>query len=216
MARNAKNAVENSVVMNNVANEVLDNEVLNGGVNEPEIDEVENDEKRKPVLKTRKQVIAELLAAGNPMRKNLRVRSVTVTEQPNYVMVSLTLDEPVEGYVANEETGVFERGETRTVFTSSFTLVNVMRDDDTLAWAATSLRESPQGFQVILAGAKVNIIEQEVAADEVFVDPFSAKGTPRVFGHDTIIHHVVGIKLCSTGMRLLDMYAMKLMGGGMF
>ena len=165
-------------------------------------------------IKTVKQVIAELLAAGNRKIAGIRVRSAKVTEKDNYVMVSLSLDKPVPGYVANAE-GVFEKAETVTVFASSYSIASILKESDETAWAANQLVTSPKGLEVILAGSRIDIIQEEVSGDELYKNPFSNSSAEGVaLGHDTIINHVVKIELCAQAKKMLNMMAMSMMGLG--
>lgn len=167
-------------------------------------------------IKSNKQVIAELLAKGCTKVANVRVRSSIVTPKDNYVMVSLSLERGIAGYVSDGE-GVFSKGETATVFASAYSIASTLKDNDETAWAANQLVQNPKGLEVILAGAKIDIIQEEVSADEVYKNPFSSSSTPGdALGHDTIINHVVKIEICPKAKQMLNMLAMNMMGIGGF
>lgn len=166
-------------------------------------------------IKTVKQVIAELIAGGNKKIANIRVRSAKVTEKDNYVMVSLSLDKAIPGYAANSE-GVFEKTEITTVFASSYSIASILKESDETAWAANQLISSPKGLEVILAGSRIDIIQEEVSGDELYKNPFSNSSAEGVaLGHDTIINHVIKIELCAQAKKMLNMMAMSMMGLGM-
>lgn len=195
----AENAKENPVV----------NEVIGGG-------EPTNEDKGVVVskIKTNKQVVAELLAKGCNKITGIRVRSSIVTPKDNYVMVSLSLERGIPGYVSDDE-GVFTKGETATVFASSYSIASVLKDNDETAWAANQLIQNPKGLEVILAGAKVDLVQEEVAADEIYKNPFSSSDVDgQSLGHDTIINHVVKIEICQKAKQMLNMLAMNMMGIG--
>lgn len=197
----AENAKENPVV----------EEVIGGG-------EPTNEDKGVVVskIKTNKQVVAELLAKGCNKIAGIRVRSSIVTPKDNYVMVSLSLERGIPGYVSDDE-GVFTKGETATVFASSYSIASVLKDNDETAWAANQLIQNPKGLEVILAGAKVDLVQEEVAADEIYKNPFSnSKDDGTNLGHDTIINHVVKIEICQKAKQMLNMLAMNMMGIGGF
>ena len=197
----AENAKENPVV----------EEVIGGG-------EPANEDKGVVVskIKTNKQVVAELLAKGCNKIIGIRVRSSIVTPKDNYVMVSLRLERGVPGYVSDGE-GVFTKGETATVFASSYSIASVLKDNDETAWAANQLIQNPKGLEVILAGAKVDLVQEEVAADEIYKNPFSSSDVDgQSLGHDTIINHVVKIEICQKAKQMLNMLAMNMMGIGGF
>lgn len=197
----AENAKENPVV----------EEVIGGG-------EPANEDKGVVVskIKTNKQVVAELLAKGCNKIVGLRVRSSIVTPKDNYVMVSLSLERGIPGYVSDGE-GVFTKGETAIVFASSYSIASVLKDNDETAWAANQLIQNPKGLEVILAGAKIDLVQEEVAADEIYKNPFSSSDVDgQSLGHDTIINHVVKIEICQKAKQMLNMLAMNMMGIGGF
>lgn len=197
----AENAKENPVV----------EEVIGGG-------EPTNEDKGVVVskIKTNKQVVAELLAKGCNKIAGIRVRSSIVTPKDNYVMVSLSLERGIPGYVSDGE-GVFTKGETATVFASSYSIASVLKDNDETAWVANQLIQNPKGLEVILAGAKVDLVQEKVAADEIYKNPFSSSDVDgQSLGHDTIINHVVKIEICQKAKQMLNMLAMNMMGIGGF
>ena len=197
----AENANENPVV----------NEVIGGG-------EPTNEDKGVVVskIKTNKQVVAELLAKGCNKIAGIRVRSSIVTPKDNYVMVSLSLERGIPGYVSDGE-GVFTNGGSRSLFASSYSIASVLKDNDETAWAANQLIQNPKGLEVILAGAKVDLVQEEVSADEIYKNPFSSSDVDaQSLGHDTIINHVVKIEICQKAKQMLNMLAMNMMGIGGF
>lgn len=197
----AENAKENPIV----------EEVIGGG-------EPTNEDKGVVVskIKTNKQVVAELLAKGCTKIAGLRVRSSIVTPKNNYVMVSLSLERGIPGYVSDAD-GVFTKGETATVFASSYSIASVLKDSDETAWAANQLIQNPKGLEVILAGSKIDIVQEEVASDEIYKNPFASSDSEgSALGHDTIINHVVKIEICPKAKQMLNMLAMNMMGIGGF
>lgn len=197
----AENAKKNPVV----------EEVIGGG-------EPTNEDKGVVVskIKTNKQVVAELLAKGCNKITSLRVRSSIVTPKDNYVMVSLSLERGIPGYVSDAD-GVFTKGETATVFASSYSIASVLKDSDETAWAANQLIQNPKGLEVILAGSKIDIVQEEVAADEIYKNPFASSDSEgAALGHDTIINHIVKIEICPKAKQMLNMLAMNMMGIGGF
>lgn len=197
----AKNAKENPVV----------EEVIGGG-------EPTNEDKGVVVskIKTNKQVVAELLAKGCNKIAGIRVRSSIVTPKDNYVMVSLSLERGIPGYVSDTD-GVFAKGETATVFASSYSIASVLKDSDETAWAANQLIQNPKGLEVVLAGSKIDIVQEEVAADEIYKNPFASSDSEgAALGHDTIINHIVKIEICPKAKQMLNMLAMNMMGIGGF
>lgn len=181
----------------------------------PATEEVKNEvmETKTSSIKTVSQVIKDLLANGCKRIVNMRVKSAKVTEKDNYTMVSLTLEKPITGYVSDED-GVFEKGETNVIFASTYSLAATLKESDDTAFAANTLVENPKGFEVILAGARIDVIQQEVSADELYVNPFSSRSEDEgeALGHDTIINHIVSINPSNNARDLLKLMALKMMG----
>ena len=174
---------------------------------------VETTVEEQSTERTFKDICNEIVANGGTRIRGIKVRSCKITEQDNYTMVSLTLERKVKGYRANEDTGIFEEGETNVIFSSSYSLASVLKNNEDLAFCANSLVESPKGFEVVLSGATIDIIQQPVAADELYKNPFSTSGSEGVsLGHDTIINHVVNIVPCKRAMMVLDRVALSMFG----
>lgn len=199
-----------------IAAEIANENVVIKGANNAENTANDNNDVNVSKIKTNKQVVAELLAKGCAKITNLRVRSSIVTPKDNYVMVSLSLERGIPGYVSDGD-GVFTKGETATVFASSYSIASVLKDNDETAWAANQLIQNPKGLEVILAGAKVDLVQEEVSADEIYKNPFSnSKDDGTNLGHDTIINHIVKIEICPKAKQMLNMLAMNMMGIGGF
>ena len=163
--------------------------------------------------RTFKNICNEIVANGGTRIKGIKVRSCKITEQENYTMVSLTLERKVKGYRANEDTGIFEEGETNVIFSGSYSLASVLKNDEDLAFCANSLVENPKGFEVVLSGATIDIIQQPVAADELYKNPFSTSNAEGVaLGHDTIINHIINIVPSRRAMAVLDKVALSMFG----
>lgn len=160
-----------------------------------------------------KDICNEIVANGGTRIKGIKVRSCKVTEQDNYTMISLTLDRKVKGYRANEDTGIFEEGMTNVIFSSSYSLASVIKNDAEIAFCANSLVENPRGFEVVMSGATIDIIQQPVSEDELYKNPFSTSSAEGVaLGHDTIINHVVNIVPSNRAMAVLDKMALAMLG----
>lgn len=174
---------------------------------------VEQQVEEQVTERTFKDICNEIVANGGRRIKGIKVRSCKITEQENYTMVSLTLERKVKGYRANEDTGIFEEGETNVIFSSSYSLASVLKNNEDLAFCANTLVENPNAFEVVLSGATIDIIQQPVAADELYKNPFSTSDSEGVsLGHDTIINHVINIVPCKRAMTVLDRVALSMFG----
>lgn len=174
---------------------------------------VEQQVEEQVTERTFKDICNEIVANGGKRIKGIKVRSCKITEQENYTMVSLTLERKVKGYRANEDTGIFEEGDTNVIFSSSYSLASVLKNNEDLAFCANTLVENPNAFEVVLSGATIDIIQQPVAADELYKNPFSTSDSEGVsLGHDTIINHVINIVPCKRAMTVLDRVALSMFG----
>ncbi len=215
--KNVESAAVNANVNVNVNNETLVGQQIDEEVVNREVQVVEENESKEnsSQFKSFQQVVKELLGAGNKLIKNIRVRSAIATKMDNYVRISLTLDTPVDGYISDEY-GVYTRNKTNVIFASSFSLGSLLKESDETAWCANQLIENFKGFEVIIAGAKIDIIQEEVSADELYKNPFNKVNTEGTYlGHDSIINHVVKITLSKQANKMLEMMAMKMMMGSM-
>lgn len=174
---------------------------------------VETTSEEQSTERSFKDICNEIVANGGTRIRGIKVRSCKITEQENYTMVSLTLERKVKGYRANEDTGIFEEGMTNIIFSSSYSLASVLKNNEDLAFCANTLVENPSAFEVVLSGSTIDIIQQPVAADELYKNPFSTSDSEGVnLGHDTIINHVVNIVPSKRAMAVLDRVALSMFG----
>lgn len=174
---------------------------------------VETTSEEQSTERSFKDICNEIVANGGTRIRGIKVRSCKITEQENYTMVSLTLERKVKGYRANEDTGIFEEGMTNVIFSSSYSLASVLKNNEDLAFCANTLVENPNAFEVVLSGATIDIIQQPVAANELYKNPFSTSDSEGVnLGHDTIINHVVNIVPSKRAMAVLDRVALSMFG----
>lgn len=151
----------------------------------------------------RKQVINDLIRNGAVQVKNLIIKSAKATTFDEYTRISLTLDRKVRAIVTNDN-GDTEEVERNVIFTSTYALSAILKDDDNAAFAANHLVEHPKAMAMLLSRAKITILQEEVAAGEEYVNPFSENGEPKVFDTDKVINHVIKIELSKFGEKVLD------------
>lgn len=158
------------------------------------------------------EVIKYLIDKKSNQVNGLTIKNVTVTKKDDYTQVALTLKEEVEGYISKDKGVTYEKGKTNIIFTSTFALAAILKDDDDAAFAANKLIENPDMLTVILSRAKINIIQEPVMAKEAYVNPWSSDDEATVFGHDTIINHIVELKLTDKVVAKLDRLADAILG----
>lgn len=159
----------------------------------------------------KKEVIAQLLQKGAEPVKNLKIKNVNVTQLENYVRVAITLEKPVKGFVSND--GVtFKEDETKVIFVSLYSIISLLKDDDDAAFACNHLLKHPDGMNVVLNRATIDILQEPVVTGEEYRNPWSENAEATVFDHDTIINHITEIKLSDFAIRKLDKLADSLLG----
>jgi len=148
------------------------------------------------------EVVRTLLKNGAKRIDNIVVKGVTVARKENYDRLSLSLAKPVRGFV--QEDGTYTEGETRVIFVSTFSVGAILGDNEDTAFAKRKLLARPKLLELVLSYAKIDIIQEEVKANEEYKNPFATDPEPWIPDHDTIINHVINIELGRRGLRQLD------------
>ena len=162
-----------------------------------------------------KKVISQLMAVEtNNVVKDLVVRNINVTECETYDRVSITLDKPVKAMVAQED-GSYVEGESNIIFIGNYSLVGALKENEDAAFAGNHLIKHPKALNVVLSGAKINIIQEAVSAGQEYTNPFSNNAAPTVVQHDSFYNHPFNIRLSSFGLKMLDKLAEKMLFGDM-
>ena len=160
-----------------------------------------------------KKVISQLMAVkANNVVKDLVVRNINVTECETYNRVAITLDKPVKAMVAQED-GSYVEGESNIIFVGNYSIVGALRENEDVAFAGKHLIQHPRALNVVLSGAKINIIQEAVTAGQEYTNPFSNNAVPTVVQHDSFYNHVFDIRLSDFGLKMLDKLAEKMMFG---
>ena len=97
-------------------------------------------------------------------------------------------------------------GEVKVVFVSLYSLLSMLKQDEDTAFAANHVANNPKSIELILSGAKIDVVQQPVVAGEEYKNPWSDRtdAEATVFDHDTIINHVVSIEVGRFGEKALD------------
>ena len=159
------------------------------------------------------KIISQLMASKtNNVVKELVVRNINVTECETYNRVAITLDKPVKAMIAQED-GTYVEGESNIIFVGNYSIVGALRENEDVAFAGNHLIQHPKALNVVLSGAKINIIQEAVSAGQEYTNPFSSNATPTVVQHDSFYNHVFDIRLSAFGLKMLDKLAEKMMFG---
>ena len=148
-------------------------------------------------------IISNLVKKGGIVIKDLKVKNVNVTVKENYTRVALTLDKEVDGYTS-EDGVTFEKGKTNVIFLSLYSISSILKDDEDTAFAASYAVEHINTVKVLLSGANISIIQEQVEEGEDYVNPWSENSEPVKFDHSTIINHLTDIKLGKFGEKALE------------
>lgn len=160
-----------------------------------------------------KKVIRQLMAVEtNNVVKDLVVRNINVTECETYNRVAITLDNPVKAMIAQED-GSYVEGTNNVIFVGNYSIVGALRENEDVAFAGNHLIQHPKALNVVLSGAKINIIQEAVTAGQEYTNPFSNNAVPTVVQHDSFYNHVFDIRLSAFGLKMLDKLAEKMMFG---
>lgn len=160
-----------------------------------------------------KKVISQLMAVEtNNVVKDLVVRNINVTECETYNRIAITLDKPVKAMVAQED-GSYVEGESNIIFVGNYSIVGALRENEDVAFAGNHLIQHPKALNVVLSGAKINIIQESVTAGQEYTNPFSNNVAPIVVQHNSFYNHVFNIRLSAFGLKMLDKLAEKIMFG---
>lgn len=159
-----------------------------------------------------KKVIDALLKAGAKRINGLKVRNVTISREESYTRVGLSTDTEIDGFLSDEN-GVYTPGKTTLVFVSSYSIASQFKDNDNTAFAANHIVEHPEALQVLLSRATFDVIQETVKAGDSWKNPWSDSGDERTYDHDTIINHVINIRLSPMGTKMLEALALKLLMG---
>ena len=143
-------------------------------------------------MKSFETVSAELKKVKANNVVTTTVRNINVTDMTTWQRVSITLNTPVKGYVADEE-GNYKEGETNIIFVSSFSLIAALRETE-YACIGDYLRDNPNAIKAILSRAKIEIVQEAVAEGQEYHNPFSSnEDNTSVVEHNSYYNHVTQI-----------------------
>ena len=143
--------------------------------------------------------------------ETVTICNVTVKDCDNWTRIALTLNREVDGPVCDSE-GQWAMGKTRFVFVSLYSILNLFKNtNDTLA-VASYIASHPTALQVILSGAKTEILQQEVKANETYINVFTGEETEHDSDHDSLFNHLVSIEFTDKGLRAIEKIEDKLLG----
>ena len=154
--------------------------------------------------------VAALRKSGTTS-ETVTIVNVTVTDLKSWTRIALTLNREVDGAVCDQD-GNWAMGTTRVVFVSLYSIISLFKNtNDTLA-IATYIASHPTALQVIMSGAKTEILQQEVKANETYINAFTGEEVEHDSDHDSIFNHLVSIEFTDKGLRAVEKIEDKLLG----
>lgn len=153
---------------------------------------------------TNQEIINQLKKAGCKEVKGLIIRGVTVTPKENSTQIGLTVDQEVDAYLVDKETREIVLKQSSLIFTNTYQLGGVLRDNEEASFAVNYMIEHPKSFEAIMSKAEIDILQQDVKAEEKYINPFSSNPTETTFDHDIIINYITNVKIGKLGLKGLD------------
>ena len=164
-------------------------------------------------MKSFETVSAELKKVKANNVVTTTVRNINVTDMTTWQRVSITLNTPVKGYIADDD-GNYSEGEVNVIFVSSFSVVAAFRNNPKTAFAGNYIAEHPNCLQVLLSGAKIEIVQEAVSEGKEYSNPWSNNPTPAPVEHDSYYNHITDIiELSDVSVELLKELARMIMFG---
>ena len=154
--------------------------------------------------------VASLRKAG-AKSEHVTIMNVTVKDCNTWTRIALTLDKDVMGYVADED-GEYRKGTTRVVFVSLYTIASVLKNTNDTRAIASYVVAHPTALQILLSGAKGELLQQEVKANATYINAFTGEEVEHDSDHDSIFNHIVSITLSDKGLRAVEKIEDKLLG----
>ena len=143
--------------------------------------------------------------------ETVTICNVTITDCKNWTRIALTLNREVDGPICDSE-GQWAMGKTRVVSLSLYSILNLLKNtNDTLAITG-HIVDNPTALQIILCGAKVELLQQYVKANETYVNAFTGEEVEHESDHDSIFNHIVSIEFTDKGNRAIEKIEDKLLG----
>ena len=154
--------------------------------------------------------VASLRKAGAKSEK-VTICNVTITDCKNWTRITLTLDKEVDGAVCDQE-GNWSIGKTRIISMSLYSILDLFKNtNDTLA-ITNHIASYPTALQVILNGAKTELLQQEVKAHATYVNAFTGEETEHNYDHDSLFNHLVSVEFTDKGKHAIEKIEDKLLG----
>ena len=143
--------------------------------------------------------------------EHVTIMNVTVTDCGNWTRIGLALNHEVDGAVIDEENN-WSIGKTRFVFLSLFSILDLLKNTEETLAIANYIANHQTALQVILVGAKCELLQQEVKAHATYTNVFTGEESEHNCDHDSIFNHIVSIDFTDKSRRAIERIEDKLLG----
>ena len=143
--------------------------------------------------------------------ENVTIMNVIVKNCDTWTRIVLTLDKDVMGYVADEN-GEYRKGTTHVVFLSLYSIIDLLKNTDDTRAIASYVVAHPTALQILLSSAKVELLQEEIAANATYVNHFTGEEVENESDHNSIFNHIVTITLSDKGLKTVERIEDKLLG----
>ena len=143
--------------------------------------------------------------------ETVTICNVSITDCKNWTRIALTLNREVDGPICDSE-GQWAMGKTRVVFLSLYSILNLLKNTNETIAITGHIVDNPTALQIILCGAKVELLQQYVKANETYVNAFTGEETEYESDHNSIFNYIVSIVFSEKGIRAIEKIEDKLLG----
>ena len=150
----------------------------------------------------------------NKLYKDLEVKNVIVhLKDDNKQSVSIVLNQEVDTYMTNRETGVRELGKSNVIFTTVIALTGFLKSVKGFTFIADYARRCAEEikndgdltpFNVIFEDAKIDIIQEFVKNGKEYISPFSTTEKATIFDEDRYFSHVIKLEPSENTLDILQ------------
>lgn len=171
-----------------------------------------------------KKVVAELLKNGAKKFENIKVKNVNVKAFDNYCRLSLTCDKSIP-FLRTKDDGTQETIESNVIITTTYAIGALLRNDEDASAVLSDLMEvkvttvndvevAKSKLSVILSGATIDIVQEDVATGTEYHNPFSSDTESKsdALDHDIKVNHIINLELSERNKRRVAAMADKILG----
>lgn len=160
------------------------------------------------------EIVAGLIENGARRYTNLLIKDLKIVKEETYTRVTLHVEPSIPGMVSRDKGMTWEIGYTNHVFSSTYAIAAMFKEDQEKSWLAYTLVENPEAMIPIMCGGSLDIVQQKIESGTPYKNPFASEKISRsiTFDRDTIINYVVGFHYGVSGQKYADELAIRMMG----